>query len=198
MLFDVAVPLFPSFVQPSSSGNIHVDFPTTSENVVILSDLLDTESDFNLLLMCPLQKLKKSYDHRRKFQHEWVAKLPWAKGVLATNVVFHNVTCKVYTTIDKKPCLLVSKWDTLMKHEGRRKAKKDLPKLNVEKREWFNSKSCKQKQNQTLFFTRVPTNVLQHVNKNTHLDPICKLVSNLKSQPMVEYEEISLLFPWCA
>jgi hypothetical protein len=48
MSFDVVVPLFPSFVQPSSSGNIHVDFPTTSsKNVVILNDLLDIESDLN-------------------------------------------------------------------------------------------------------------------------------------------------------
>jgi len=70
--------------------------------------------------MCPPQNLK-SYDHTRKFELEWVAKLPWVEGVLDTNVVLHNVTCKVYTTIDKKPCLFVPKWDILMKHESRRK-----------------------------------------------------------------------------
>jgi hypothetical protein len=43
-LFDVVVPLFPSFVEPSSNGSIHVDSLATSfENVVILSDLLDTK-----------------------------------------------------------------------------------------------------------------------------------------------------------
>jgi len=148
-------------VQPSSNGNIHVDsLVTSSENVVILSVLFDMGLNPNSLRMCPLQKLKKSYDHSRKFLLEWVAKLPWAESVLATNVVLHNVRCKVYTTIDKKPCLLVPKWDTLMKHEGRRKAKKDLLKLNVKKGEWYNRKFCKHKQNQTLFFTKAPTNVL--------------------------------------
>jgi hypothetical protein len=151
--------------------------------------------------MCPLQKLKKSYDHRRKFLLEWVAKLPRAESVLATNVVFHNVRCKVYTTIDKKPCLLVPKWDTLMKHEGRRKAKKDLSKLNVKKGEWYNSKSCKHKQNQTLFFTRTPTNVLQQVNKNTHLELERKKIqfANLfqileANHPMVEYDKKKSLY----
>jgi hypothetical protein len=78
------------------------------------------------------------------------------KGVLVINGVFHNVRCKVYTIIDRKPCLLVSKWDILMKHQSRRKAKKDLLKFNIKKGEWYNIKSCKHKQNQNLFSTRVP------------------------------------------
>jgi hypothetical protein len=55
------------------------------------------------------------------------------------------VKCKVYTTIDRKPCLLAPKWDTLMKNKGMMKEKKDLPKFNIEKGEWYNSKSCKHK-----------------------------------------------------
>jgi hypothetical protein len=55
---------------------------------------------------------------------------------------------------DRKPCLLAPKWDTLMKHEDKRKAKKDLPKLNVKKGELYNSLSCKHKHNQALFFTK--------------------------------------------
>jgi hypothetical protein len=97
--FDAIVPLFPSFVQPSSNGSMHhVDFATTSsENVVILSDLPYTKSNLDLLHVHPLQKWKKSYDHTKKFLFEWVAKLLWAKGVLVTNGMFHNVRCKVYT-----------------------------------------------------------------------------------------------------
>jgi len=34
-----------------------------------------------------------------------------------------------------------------MKHEGKRKAEKDLPKLNAKKGEWYNNKFCKHKQN---------------------------------------------------
>jgi len=66
--FDVAILLFPSFVQLSLSANIHVDFLATSfKNVVILNVLFDMESDLDLLLVHPPQKLKKSYDYTRKF-----------------------------------------------------------------------------------------------------------------------------------
>jgi hypothetical protein len=52
--FDVTIPLFPSSVQPNFIGNIHVDSPTTSfENVVILNDLPNTESNLDLLLVYP-------------------------------------------------------------------------------------------------------------------------------------------------
>jgi hypothetical protein len=56
--------------------------------------------------------------------------LPWAKCVLAIGGVFHNVTCKVYSTIDKKPSLFAPKWDT---YESKKKVEKDFPKLNVKK-----------------------------------------------------------------
>jgi hypothetical protein len=60
--------LFPSFMQPTSSGNIHVDSSATSfKNVVILNDLPYMKSDLDLLHVCPPQKLKKSYDHTTFF-----------------------------------------------------------------------------------------------------------------------------------
>ncbi len=101
--------------------------------VVNLSDFLNIESDLDLLPCTSPYKLKKSYDHTQKFQLKWVIKLLRAKCVLATSGVFHNVTCKVYSNIDKKPLLLAPKWDTLMKHECKKKVEKDFPKLNVKK-----------------------------------------------------------------
>ncbi len=113
---DATILLFPLFVQPRSSGSIHVDYPTTSfENVIILNEL-DMKSYHDLLHVRPPQKLKKSYDRTRKFQLERAAKLPWAKGVFITSGVLHNMRCKACTTIDRKPCLIAPKWDTLMKH----------------------------------------------------------------------------------
>ncbi len=120
-------------------NTLRVNFPTTLDMVVNLSDLLNTESDLDLLPCTPphklkkFHKLKKSYDHTWKFQLEWVVKLPWAKCVLAIGGVLHNVRCKVCSTIDGKPCLLAPKWDTLMKHEGKKKVEKDFAKLNVKK-----------------------------------------------------------------
>jgi hypothetical protein len=66
--FHATVLLFPSFVQPSSSGNIHVDSPTTSsKNVVILNDLPYMKLNLDLLHVHPPQKLTKSYDHANFF-----------------------------------------------------------------------------------------------------------------------------------
>ncbi len=80
--FDATIPLFASSMQPSSSANIHVDFPSTSfKNVVILNDLLNMESNPNFLHVHPPKKLKKSYDYTRKFQLEWATKLPWVESV---------------------------------------------------------------------------------------------------------------------
>jgi hypothetical protein len=55
--------LFPPYGQPSSSDNLHVDFPTMSNMVVNLSDLLNTKLDLDLLHCTPTHKLKKYYDH---------------------------------------------------------------------------------------------------------------------------------------
>jgi hypothetical protein len=88
-----------------------------------------------------------------------------------------------------------------MKHEGRKKAKKDLPKLNIKKGEWYNSKFCKHKQNQALFFARTSTTILQQVNKNTHLElerktlQFATLFQILEvGHPMVEYEKRKSLY----
>jgi hypothetical protein len=52
---------------------------------------------------------------------EWATKLHWVQGVLTIDGVLHNVRFKVCNTIDRKSCLFFFKWDTLMKHEGKRK-----------------------------------------------------------------------------
>ncbi len=88
-----------------------------------------------------------------------------------------------------------------MKHEGRKKAKKDLPKLNIKRGEWYNSKSCEHKENQALFSTKTPTTILQQVNKNTHLDLEKKTIQFATlfqilevGYPMVEYEKKKSLY----
>jgi hypothetical protein len=100
----------------------------SSDKHADLSDLPYIKSNPSLLHQCPLpQKLKKSYDCTCKFQLEWATKFPWVERVLVVNGILHNFWCRVYNIISRKPLLLAPKWDTLMKHEGRRKAHKDLP-----------------------------------------------------------------------
>jgi len=120
-------------VQPNSSDNLHVDSPMMSDMVIDLSDLLDIRLDLDLLPCPPPHKLKKFYDHISNFQLEWVVKLFYVEGVLAIDDVLHNVRCKVCNIINRKPCLLTPKWDTLIKHEGKRNVKKDFLKLNIRK-----------------------------------------------------------------
>jgi hypothetical protein len=57
-----------------------------------------------------------------------------------------------------------------MKHEGMKKAKKDLPKFNIKKGKWYNSKFCKHKESQALFSAKTPITISQQVNKNPHLE----------------------------
>ncbi len=60
--------------------------------------------------------------------------MPWVKGVLYYGIL-HFVKCHICSTIDKKPKLMPPKWDTLIKHEGEKMAKKDMPKLGMKKGE---------------------------------------------------------------
>lgn len=134
--FAVSFPPIASIISPIehliSSSNVHVDSPMSLDKPLNLSDILVIESNPNLLHQCPPpQKLKKPYDCIRKIQFEWATKLSWGKGVLVANGILHNVRCKVCSTINMKPLSLTPKWDILMKHEGRRKANKDLLQLGV-------------------------------------------------------------------
>jgi hypothetical protein len=67
-LFSNETLLFPPYGQPSSNDNLHVNFPTMLDMVVNMSDLLDIESNLDLLPCTPPHKLKKSDDHTWKFQ----------------------------------------------------------------------------------------------------------------------------------
>jgi hypothetical protein len=94
-----------------------------------------------------------------------------------------------------KPLLLTPKWDTFMKHEGRRKANKDLLQLGVKAGEWYTNKTYKHKKNPGL------TTMLQQVNKNNHLESKRKkvqfatLFQILKDgHPMVKYEKKKVLY----
>lgn len=70
----------------------------------------------------------------------------------------HNV---LYSTMEKSDRLMQPKWDTLKKHEGRRKATRNMLAYNVKKGEWYMAKDSKHKKNMALFNARALDNVLQ-------------------------------------
>ncbi len=139
LFFDVSPSLITIVISPSrhpsSSSNVHVESPMSLNKFVDLNDFPNTKLDLHLLYQCPPpQKFKKSYDRICKFQLEWATKLPWVEGVLATYDILHNVQYRVCSNINKHSLLFGHKWDILMKHEGKSKAKKDLPQLGVKAR----------------------------------------------------------------
>ncbi len=69
------------------------------------------------------RKKHKLYERSSKFQDTWMTKLPWAKSMFDEKGEVQQVWCKVYTFIEGKQKLSVPKLDSLLKHQGRRKAK---------------------------------------------------------------------------
>lgn len=84
---------------------------------------------------------QKRYDRHRKFQTLWAAKLPWAKGIMATNdilqMVCYKLGYKVCSSLDRKPCIMAPKSHALFKHDGKRTSKKDMPQYKVKAGETY-------------------------------------------------------------
>jgi hypothetical protein len=45
---------------------------------------------------------KKSCDNTKKFQIKWVAKMPWAKGIVSQDGLINLVKCRVCSLIERK------------------------------------------------------------------------------------------------
>jgi hypothetical protein len=56
--------------------------------------------------------------------------------------------------IDRKPLLVNPDWDTLMKHEGKKKVEKDMPQLGVNAKEWYKNKICIHKKTKLCFLPK--------------------------------------------
>ncbi len=76
---------------------------------------------------------KRNYDTTRKFQDSWVAKLPWAKLCVKSNGNPHTIKCKICSEVKGKNKVLSTKWNSLAKHVGCKKATKDIG-TNVKKK----------------------------------------------------------------
>jgi hypothetical protein len=64
---------------------------------------------------------------------------------------YHSVKCILCTEVTGREKLLAPKWDTIQKHAGRRKTKKDLPHLGIKKGEFHVSEDCKHATNARLY-----------------------------------------------
>jgi hypothetical protein len=85
---------------------------------------------------------KKSCDSSRKFQAKWVAKLPWAEGLVAGGWIIQIVKCIVCSLIENKDKIVRCKWDILTKHVSHRIVVCDLLRLGVKKGREYIAKDC--------------------------------------------------------
>jgi len=104
----------------------------------------EIKSDDNLQVIAPpCKKTEVNYDQTKWFQNEWAAKLVWAESIRGPDGTVQLIKCTVCSTFDRNPKILGPKWDTLQKHEGRRKAAFVMPQYKVRKGDWYVSKTCK-------------------------------------------------------
>jgi hypothetical protein len=144
---------------------------------------------------------QKRYDRHRKFQTEWSAKLPWAEGILTDDGILHMVRCRVCSAVGKKPCVMAPKSDTLFKHDGRRTAKKPIPRYGVKVGESYMALDCKHRQNMKIYAARPQSTILEAVNHSTSVEAVRKRVQFATifqvlsgGRPMLEYEARHALY----
>jgi hypothetical protein len=116
--------------------------------------LSDSEEDGAICSTPPIRKRRRNYDRTRKFQLEWEAKLPWAEDVLTEDGRLHMVKCRPCTAMEGVPKLLAPKFDTLLKHEGRRRAIRDQPLKNIKKEDVYMAKEYKHQRNNAIYSAR--------------------------------------------
>jgi hypothetical protein len=111
---------------------------------LIIPERMSVPRDPDVLEWIDAQKKEKvSYEATRKFQESWAAKLFWASCVKGNNGLFDYVKCNICSMFEVRDKILKPKWDTLKKHGGNRKAKKDLPAKGVKKGQWYIATDCK-------------------------------------------------------
>jgi hypothetical protein len=86
---------------------------------------------------------KCSYDRNHKFQLEWQVKLPWAERLVFGDGSLYQVRCHTYSAVDGRDQIMAAKWNTLLKHEGRCKVKRDIHGRGIKKGDEYIVKSCR-------------------------------------------------------
>jgi hypothetical protein len=149
----------------------------------------------------PGKKSKLNYDRAQRFQLEWQARLPWAEGVLSEDGKLHMVRCRTCTMVDGREKLLATKLDTLLKHEGCRRATENMSAKGLKKGEVYVLKSCRHQQYSAIFAARKPNSILKQVNLFGTLERKKKKVQfaslfHILSQgrPLVHYESLEHLY----
>jgi len=101
----------------------------------------------------------------------------------------------MFLAITQKLCLMVPKFDTLFKHDGKRMAKKDMHVHKVKTRKSYIATKCCWRKNLCLYIARPPITILEVVNNCLSVEATRKQVQFaiffqilVGSRPMVAFE----------
>ncbi len=111
------------------------------DDVMFLDESDPTPKTNILIVPSKLIVQKKNYDALRKFQDSWATKPPWIELCLSSNGSIHTVKCKMCSEVEGKDKIFIVKWDSLCKHVGWKKAKKNIG-TNVIKGDWYHFKDA--------------------------------------------------------
>jgi len=103
------------------------------------------------------------------FQILWAVKLQCIEGVIATDGILYMVRCKVYSTLDRKLCIMAPKFN-MFKHSGKRTTKKNMLQYKVKARESYIATQCKHRKNLHLYAAKPPSPMLEQLNNCTTLE----------------------------
>jgi hypothetical protein len=108
-------------------------------------------------------KINKLCEQTYKFQDTWAARLPWADLCRGSDGLYESVKCTICSTITGKPKILVSKYDTLEKHGGKRMATRNMAN-GIKKGQRYVSKNYKYLHFECIYASRSVVIVVQQLS----------------------------------
>jgi CMP-N-acetylneuraminic acid synthetase len=110
-----------------------------------------------------------------------------------------QVWCKVYTFVERKQKLLDAKLDSLLKHQGHRKAKMSMP--NVDVGSFYFNKKKLHAQNECFYTTNDHPSILDQLQINVNFEHRWEYVQSMvvfhlltHGHPMINYKDLKDLF----
>lgn len=138
----------------------------------------------------PTSKKQKTHPKRR-FQDMWAAKFPWCEQQVAGAGEFDVVRCKICSKVNGADKILAAKDDNLAKHQGWKKALRDL--RNGTKKDTYywdkNSKHCHAERIYAgMTIDNIATLVANGIQKRKEIQFVVIFHLLRFGRPMVEYE----------
>jgi hypothetical protein len=170
--------------------------------IVIIGSHEELDSDLEIIGQeRGMKKKKVSYEKRHNFQESWVAKHPWSEQNIGADGYLVSVRCRTCSEAQGHDFLMGPKIDTIRRHQGRRKAIKNLP-GGIKKYQVYVDKNCRHLRNEYVLAAcsakaidvQVTIVKEERARKCQHMGTIFHLLQ--QRRPILEYEARQQLFVW--